>query len=91
MFEKREKREELATKLREKGYYVRLHAFEYLILNEGKILCSIYIFPLENMCVINYNEVTSGGKLKQKLYEIIDIIRTIDPDIKISVRKVPKI
>jgi len=90
VFEKREKREELAAILRERGYYVRLHAYEYLIISEGKILCSIYIFPLENTCVINYNREISGEKSKEKLYEIIDIIRTIDPNIKIAIKETPK-
>jgi len=90
IFERREKREELAIMLRERGYYVRLHAYEYLIMSEGKILCSIYIFPLENTCVINYNKEISGEKSKEKLYEIVSAIKTIDPEIKILIRETPK-
>ncbi len=90
IFERREKREELATKLREMGYYVRLHAYEYLVMWNGKILCTIYIFPLENTCIVNYNKEISGEKPKKKVYEIVNVIKTLDPNIKIMVKETPK-
>ncbi len=87
--EKRDEREKLAYILREKGFYVRLHAYEYLVMFRNKILCSIYVHPAANLCIINYNKVTAKGN-RNKLSDIIDAIKKLAPNIKVIVNKVPK-
>ncbi len=87
--ERRDKREKLAFLLREKGFYVRLHAYEYLVMVRNKILCSIYVHPVANLCIINYNKITAKGN-ENKLNDIINAIKELAPNTEVVVNKVPK-
>ncbi len=81
-------REKLARNLRNLGFYVHLHSYEYLIMLNEKILATIYLHPRENEVVINLSKY--NPKSKASLNDIISVIRSIDKgENKIIVREVP--
>ncbi len=70
----------LASKIRELGLYVRLHAYEYIVGDYSKFIAIIMLEPfIEKVIIkiINYDE--------NLLNKIISLIRNIDPKIKIEI------
>ena len=89
VFYKPEAREELARSLRELGFYVHLHSYEYLIMKNGKIVATIYLHPRVNEIVINVNKY--NPKAKDYINSLVKTIRSIDKgENKILMREVPE-
>ena len=83
--ELRENREKIAHMLRNNGFYVRLHACDYLVMAHGKIVCTIHMLPSYNECYINISSIVKNSE--QYLDKIIEVIRSIAPAVKIYLKK----
>jgi len=84
--ELRENREKIAYMLRNSGFYVRLHAYDYLVMAHGKIICTIHLLPRYNECYINLSSIVKDDS-ERYLDKIVKVIRSIAPAVKIYLRK----
>ena len=75
-----ENRLKLLFCLKESGFYVRMHAYEYLIGYNGKLIGLILLEPRFNRVILNFFE-----KIDTKiLVSILTCIRKISPQINIE-------
>jgi len=73
-------RKELYRKIRDLGFYVRMHGYEYLIADDRRILALLFLEPW-----INRAELRMLVSEEEFVREIISEIRSIDPSISIEV------
>ena len=79
------KRLQLLRTLRERGYYVRLHAYEYLIGYENHFLAILFIEP--NKRIAEFVICPPYKISKNLIRDLIKLVKEIDPYIKILIRK----
>jgi len=70
----------LAKALREKGFYVRMHAYEYLVGDGRKLLAIVLLEPRLNKAYLY--------ALDENIERIADTIKSIEPSVKIMIRRV---
>lgn len=70
----------LASKIRELGLYVRLHAYEYIIGDYSKFIAIIMLEPFMRKAVIRviHHE-------EELLNSIVSLILNMDPSVKVEV------
>lgn len=79
MFEKRLK---LLYKLKDSEFYVRMHAYEYLVGTKNRMIAIILLEPNKNIVEILQLERANDSDIK----EIIAIIKSLDPSVKVNVK-----
>ncbi|MCD6403096.1 MAG: hypothetical protein J7K98_02080 [Candidatus Aenigmarchaeota archaeon] len=77
MFESYEKRYAFLQLLKEKGFYVRMHAYEYLLGKDGKIVGVLLLEPANNRVEIFFSPILSSTERKRVEKEIRNVIRKI--------------
>ena len=87
--ELKENREKLASVLREQGFYIRLHGYDYLLMYNNKIICSIHLLPRLNECYVHVNPLINNDN--EQLRKVITMLKNISPQTKIYVREFPKV
>lgn len=61
--------------LRENGFEVRMHAYEYLVAYKNRFLCLILLFPRENRVTIKvFNWIQDNKKLTDRITTLIEEI-----------------
>ena len=73
---------ELLRKIKKEGYYVRMHAYEYLIGDNKRFLCILFIEP-----ILNRVEIFVVNKEFQHIKRIKKIIREVCPTVMIFLRE----
>jgi len=67
----------LMMRLKEKGFYVRMHAYEYIVARGGSFRAIILLEPWRGKVYI----VKLGSGVK----EIVDIVREFDPSLDVEI------
>ncbi len=68
----------LLQELRRRGFYVRMHAYEYLVGDEREFLCIILLEP-------HQGEATVVRLRRRAVNRIVEAIKSVDPGIHIVV------
>ncbi|MCS7138684.1 MAG: hypothetical protein NZ873_01335 [Crenarchaeota archaeon] len=71
-----ENRLKLARLIRGKGFYVRMHGYEYLVSHDGRFLCLIFLQPNNRIIMIKVFKWIEDSHNQVK--EIVELIRSID-------------
>lgn len=72
---------ELLYKLRRKGFYVRMHAYEYLLGFEGRIIGVLLLEPRRNEATLWLSPKVINS---ERIYNLInEALMSIDPTIKV--------
>ncbi len=83
-----EVREKLKLLLVNEGFYVHQHAYDYLVMFDEKIVCTIHLLPLiRKVQVVHY---TLNPSSKEHLAKIIDIIKMLDREVEVEIKKSPR-
>lgn len=70
--------------LRDSGFEVRMHAYEYLVAYNSRFLCLILLFPIDNKATIKvFSWLPDNSLLVDK---IVSIIKKVEKDVKIEVK-----
>lgn len=70
--------------LRNSGFEVRMHAYEYLVAYNKRFLCLILLFPMENKATIKvFGWISDNNPL---INEVISTIKKIEENVRIEVR-----
>lgn len=70
--------------LRNSGFEVRMHAYEYLVAYNDRFLCLILLFPLDNKATIKvFNWIPNNSLLINK---IASIIKKIEEEVTIEIK-----
>jgi len=72
----------LLYKLKEKNFYVRMHAYEYIVGTGDKMVAIILLEPNKNSVDILKLKRSKGWEIK----EIISTIKSLDPCVKIKTK-----
>ncbi|MEM3789848.1 MAG: hypothetical protein QW260_01995 [Thermoproteota archaeon] len=73
--------------LRNSGFEVRMHAYEYLVAYNNKFLCLILLFPMENKAVIKiFRWIPNNSSL---INEVVSTIKEIEKETEITVLAFP--
>ena len=83
--ELKENRERIAHLLRNRGFYIRLHAYDYLVMAHGKIVCTIHLLSHLNECYINISPIVENSE--HYVNKIVKVIKSIAPTVKVYLRK----
>lgn len=71
----------LLYRLKKEGFYVRMHAYEYLVGDEEGFLALIFLEPWTSRCFI------LPLRYSEKINAILKLIEKLDPSIKIETVK----
>lgn len=77
-----EKRLELLHKLKEESFYVRMHAYEYIVGTGDKIIVIVLLEPNRNVVEVLRLERANNNDVKR----IVATIKNLDPNVKVNVR-----
>ena len=66
----------LAWLIREKGFSVRMHGYEYLIAYGDRFLCLILLQPMEGTILIKEFKWIEDSR--KQLNKIVELIRSLD-------------
>jgi len=78
-----ENRLKLAWLIRERGFSVRMHGYEYLVAHGGRFLCLILLQPMDRIIMVRvFKWIADSHKHAEK---IVDLIRSLDNVSKIIV------
>jgi len=81
-------REELKWRLMRRGFYVHLHAYDYLVMHENSIVCTIHLLPELGEAYVNRFKLNpiSAPLVSAVSREML----SLDPRIREMVRDVPQ-
>ncbi|MGB9759184.1 MAG: hypothetical protein ACP5KW_06975 [Thermoproteota archaeon] len=70
--------------LRNSGFEVRMHAYEYLVAYNSRFLCLILLFPLDNKATIKVFDWIPDNSLL--INKIVSIIKKVEKDVAIEIK-----
>lgn len=71
----------LLYRLRREGFYVRMHAYEYLIGDNKGFLALIFLEPWANRCLI------LPLRSDKKIAMVLKLIKKLDPAIRVKIER----
>ena len=71
----------LLYRLKREGFYVRMHAYEYLVGDNKGFLALIFLEPWANRCLI------LPLRCDKKMTMILKLIKKLDPAIKVEIER----
>jgi len=77
-----EKRLELLYKLKDNGFYVRMHAYEYIVGTGDRIVTIILLEPNRNVVEVLRLERASDRDIER----VITTIKSLDPNVRVNIK-----